>query len=289
MIIIRRLRKSPATYEEISQCLKQESELQGYDFMISKRTLQRDLEDIALLYGIEISFDFSRKVYHIESEENADLNTRIAEAFELYNSLNLAARISEYVYPEKRNGSGTEMMITIISAIQKRLVVVFGYFKFNEREKTDRKTEPLALREFRKRWYLVARDMKDNQIKSFALDRITYVEVTSHKFTFPEDFNADEYFKDCFGIIRPDDEEEPEEIILSFDQLQGMFIKSMPLHKSQEIITDSADQLVIRLKLYITHDFIMELLSFGENVKVLSPIHLADSLTDIFKNALKQY
>ncbi len=40
-LIIKKLRKSPATFEEILDFLKRESELQEYDFEISKRTFQR--------------------------------------------------------------------------------------------------------------------------------------------------------------------------------------------------------------------------------------------------------
>jgi hypothetical protein len=51
---------------------------------------------------------------------------------------------------------------------------------------------------------------------------------------------------------------------LSFDDYQGKYIKSLPLHESQQTISDSENELQIKLKLYITHDFIMELLSYGE-------------------------
>jgi len=62
-LIIKKLRKHPASFADISDYLALESELQEYNFIVSKRTFQRDLEDIRSLYNIDIQYDFSRKVY----------------------------------------------------------------------------------------------------------------------------------------------------------------------------------------------------------------------------------
>ena len=45
----------------------------------------------------------------------------------------------------------------------------------------------------------------------------------------------------------------------------------------------------IKLSLFITHDFVMELLSFGDKVMVLKPDFLAEQLKESYQNALKQY
>jgi len=60
-LVIKKLRKHPASFAEISDYLSLESELQDYNFNVSKRTFQRDLEDIRSLYNIDIQFDFSRR------------------------------------------------------------------------------------------------------------------------------------------------------------------------------------------------------------------------------------
>ncbi len=50
---------------------------------------------------------------------------------------------------------------------------------------------------------------------------------------------------------------------------RGNTLNPYPLHESQEILIDTEDELRIKLTLYITHDFYMELLSMGEDVKVI--------------------
>ena len=77
--------------------------------------------------------------------------------------------------------------------------------------------------------------------------------------------------------------------MLSFTHSQGNYIKSLPLHHTQQILIDNEEELQIKLSLLITHDFMMELLSFGENVTVLKPASLVEQLKDSYQSALEQY
>jgi predicted DNA-binding transcriptional regulator YafY len=100
--------------------------------------------------------------------------------------------------------------------------------------------------------------------------------------------NWHDQYKYCFGIIAPN-ADKPSEVILSFDPFQGKYIKSLPLHTTQEVIVDNDDELRIRLTVYLTHDFLMELLSYGDTVQVLQPKKLIGKLTGIYRQALKKY
>ena len=287
-LIIKKLRKHPASFAEIADYLALESELQEYNFNVSKRTFQRDLEDIRSLYNIDIQFDFSRKVYFLDFDEQPDINERILEAFDTFNALNLSDRLSNNIHFEKRRPQGTENLYGLLHAIKNQLQIKFTYQKFWEDELTKRNVEPYALKEFRNRWYVLANDLKDNKVKSFALDRLSDLDITKKRFQFPDDFNVNRHYKYCFGIISPNGHK-PEEIELSFDPFQGKYIKTLPLHESQQILVDNEEELRIKLTLFITHDFFMELLSYGENLRVIKPESLINDLKSTFKNVLKLY
>ena len=288
-LIIKELRKCPASFAEISKHLASESEWQKYNFNVSKRTFQRDLEDIRSLYNIDIQFDFSRKVYFIDvADEQPDVNERILEAFDIFNAFNLSDRLSNSIHFEKRRPQGTENLNGLLYAIKNHLQIKFTYHKFWEDEITNRIAEPYALKEFRNRWYVLANDLKDNHIKSFALDRLSDLDITKRPFQFPCDFNVNQHYKYCFGIISPNGHK-PEDIELSFDPFQGKYIKSLPLHESQQILIDNEKELRIKLTLVITHDFFMELLSYGENLRVIKPESLINDMKSTFKKALKLY
>jgi predicted DNA-binding transcriptional regulator YafY len=287
--IINKLRKASATFEEIDNYLLQQSEKQGLDFNISKRTFQRDLKDIGTIFEIEINYDFSRQVYSINEEEYSEISRRRMEAFDTFNALKIGENTSRSIHFEKRRPQGTEHLFGLLHAIKNNLQIQFIYHKYWEEQSTNRTVEPLALKEFKNRWYVVAKDLKDSKIKSFALDRISGFEISKKHFQFPEDFDVNEYYKHCFGIISPEKGQQIQEVILSFDPFQGKYIKSLPLHESQEVLKDNDKELLIKLNIFITYDFLMEILSHGEYVKVIQPENLIADLKTTFKKALKQF
>lgn len=286
--IMNKLRTGPATFEQIDAYLLRHSELQESNFNMSKRQFQRDLKDIESIFEVEIKFDFRLKVYAINEDENSEISKRRMEALDVFNALKIGESSSQSIHFEKRKPQGTENFHGLLHAIKNQLQISFTYQKYWEVELTHRIVEPYALKEFRNRWYLLANDLKDQQVKSFAFDRLTNLEITPKRFKSSRNFDVNEYYKFCFGIISPSDHE-LHEVILTFDPTQGKYIKSLPLHETQEILVDNDQEVRIKLKVYLTYDFLMEVLSYGENVKVIEPVSLIESLKTNYLNALNQY
>jgi len=286
--IMNKLRTGPATFEQIDDYLTRHSELQGSNFNMSKRQFQRDLKDIESIFEVEIKFDFRRKIYAINDDENSEMSKRRMEALDVFNALKIGESSSQSIHFEKRKPQGTENFHGLLHAIKNQLQISFTYQKYWEDTITHRTVEPLALKEFRNRWYLLANDQKDNQVKSFAFDRLTELEITKKRFQPDVNFDVNEHYKFCFGIISPTDHELAE-VILSFDPFQGKYIKSLPLHETQEILVEDEHEVRVKLKIYLTHDFLMEILSHGENVKVIQPVSLIEELKNSHQKALAQY
>jgi proteasome accessory factor B len=213
---------------------------------------------------------------------------RQLEAFDLFNSLNMAKDLQMNVFLEKRRPQGTEHLFGLLHAIKNRLQIKFTYHKFWEEEPTHREVYPYALKEFKNRWYLLAKERYDTVVKTYGLDRIRDLEIITNTFQYPADYSAEEQFRYCFGIIAPNDLE-PQEVILSFTHGQGKYIKSLPLHHTQKVLTDSKSELKISLRIFITFDFVMELLSYGDKIKILHPQSLANEIKQTHERAFKQY
>jgi predicted DNA-binding transcriptional regulator YafY len=286
--IIKRLRKSEATFEEISDYLQRESEFQGYEFTVSKRTFQRDLDDIRSLYEIDIQYNFSRKVYHIAEDNREEENNRMLEAFDLFNTLNKSEGFSDYIHFEKRKPQGTEHFYGLLHAIKNRFALQLTHHKFWEDKPTLRTVKPLGLKEFKGRWYLLAMDEKDSKIKTFGLDRILDFTITKQRFEKISAKEISSLFDNSFGIINPDNTK-PEKIVLSFSSEEGKYIKTYPLHSSQKIISENEGETRIELYLHITYDFVMELLSYGSELEVIKPDSLRKEMCKTYSEALKQY
>lgn len=295
LLILKKLKVKPySTYEELQAYIENQFDylqMQDDNLQIgfSKRTLQRDIKEIRNVFGIDIEYSKSQKGYFISQNENENMNfQRMMEAFDMFNSLNLAQDLTPFIHLEKRRPQGTENLYGLLHAIKNRLQIKFTYQKFWEEELSQRLVEPYALKEFKNRWYIMAKDSRDNNIKSFALDRLTNLEITNQTYQYPDNYSIEQSYRYCFGIISPNDEE-PQDIILSFDPFQGKYIKTLPIHDTQQVLVDNDEEMKIKLKLCLTHDLLMELLSFGDNMKVIEPKSLANQIKQAHEKAYRQY
>jgi predicted DNA-binding transcriptional regulator YafY len=106
--------------------------------------------------------------------------------------------------------------------------------------------------------------------------------------TFNEDeMDKENYFNATIGISLTG--EKPEKISLQFEPTQANYVKSQPVHHSQRIVKDTKNQLVIELEVVVNYELIAMLLSFGEKVKVLKPLSLAQKITNIAQAVLSKY
>lgn len=295
LLILKKLKGKPfSSFEEMQQYFDNQVDyLQMHDDTLyigfSKRTFQRDIKEIRNIFGIDIEYSKLHKGYFISHSEMENMNfQRMIEAFDMFNSLNLAQDLKPYIHLEKRRPQGTENLSGLLHAIKNRLQIKFSYQKFLDDKLSIRTAEPYGLKEFKNRWYVLAKDMKEGLIKSFALDRLKNLDITKKSFEYPSNFNIEEKYRYCFGIISPDGKD-PQKIILSFDPFQGKYIKSLPLHDTQRILVDNEKELQIELTLCITFDFVMELLSFGENMKVVKPKSLIKEIMEAHQKAFNQY
>ena len=257
---------------------------------ISLSTIRRDIKEIRDNFDVEIKYSKANNGYYISKEEYG-----ISDFEELCEQLDLLGvfadrEIPNFVFIEKRKPKGTEHLLPLIHAIKNRLVTEFFYLKYDNSYSHTRKVEPYALKKFKDRWYLLAPEIdgklsERGMIKTWGLDRITSLKPTSKIFNRSPHINIEEEFKNSFGIYS-DKDKKVEEVILSFTPQGGKYNESFPLHESQTTLIDNEQEFRIKLNVKITYDFIMELLSQSEKMKVIAPTHLRDTLIDIHKKAI---
>jgi len=287
-IIINLLRTRGLTFNEIKSNIENRFNNDEERLFLSKRTFQRDIKDIASLWDIEIKYNTSTLKYEIVTDQTDNQSKRLLESLDIVNTINATKQVSDFIFFEEREAGGTHFILDIITAIKNTNVLIIRYNKQWGVQIHEYFVEPLAIKEYRYRWYLLAVDRTNNKKKIFGLDRIFSIEQSFKKFTFPSYFNVKDYFNYTYGVIKAKSER-VETIILSFIPIQGKYIKSLPMHNSQKIIIDNNEELRISLKIEATVDFIMDLLYFGENIKVLEPKWLVDHIKIRLKNAYNKY
>ena len=285
--IISLLRRRPMNYQEIQNEMSLDPDAIEDKLLTSQRTLQRDIIDIASIYEIEIESDKSSNKYYIKEDVEAIDSRRLRENYEIVNAIKMSKGFGDTLIFEERRHLGTEHMAGLIHAIQNNLYTEFTYIKFWDASETERKVKPISLKEARNRWYLIAMDEKDGGIKNFSLDRIKDLRISTNKFKAIL-YNVAEEFRHSFGIINGTGEESVE-VILSFTAEQGRYINSLPLHHSQKLILENEEEIRFSYFIRPTYDFRMEILSYGDQVKVLQPESLRETISENLTAALNRY
>lgn len=291
-LIIKRLEKAPATFQQLSDHLQKEFELLDLPFSFSIRTLQRDIKDIEANFSIEIANEQKgeRRYYIVEKPDTRQHAERLLNAYELVNILSTSQSFADVVLLEQRKPDGLQHFHGLLYAIQNKKILSFSHFKYWDDTITQRKVHPLALKESQGRWYLVAVDTKDQKLKTFGLDRIQDLQISKTTFREQYNHNVKEIFHNAFGIINEsNDGGGPQDVLLSFTVEQGNYIKSYPLHHSQEVVSETEDEVLIKLRLAVTHDFMMELLKYGPALTIRMPKYFGRELMNMAQQVVKKY
>ena len=315
-----RLRKRP--YPGLEELMEYIS--QNLNRPVSKRTLQFDLQEMrynqSLNFNAPIYFDKKERTYRY-TDENYTIHNLPVSADELH-GLDFAISILDQfkhlpaikefeeaihkiastvkLNKEARGESdhiqldkpfiikGIEFVEPILKAISERKAIKFSYQRHGSDTISQNLLEPYLIRESKNFWYVIGNGIskKDHKILTFALDRILDLQLTNQ--TFSDDkIDRKNFYKNVLGVTVGTTA--PEKVLLSFSPLQGNYIKTIPLHLSQTIIKDNATELRISLELVINTELKMQLLSYGDKVKVLKPQKLADEQKESARRIVKLY
>lgn len=290
LVIVNKL-KGKQTYvskKELEDYVARCMENRGYS-SVHIRTIERDFDEIAELFGIVIKHSKSRNGYYIKDQDEKLMERyeQLLLNFDLLNALAENNDLSSYVLAEHHRPLCSEWLSQLIDAIKHTHPVTFRYLLVrHDNEMTEKKVLPHFLKESNQRWYLLA--YEGDTLKTFGVDRIRELRVMDHE-TFKRNTSIDvqALFRDCYGIWNQADIP-VEDIELKYDALDGSFLKSMPLHHSQRIVVDTPDEFRVTLRLRITNDFVMELLSRSRSLEVIRPLHLRERVRQVYEEALKR-
>jgi predicted DNA-binding transcriptional regulator YafY len=192
---------------------------------------------------------------------------------------------------EVSDSSGIEWLERIYNAIIEKKTLKLHYKNFGE-QPSIRSISPYMLKEYRNKWYLIAyvHDIsKSEKILLHRLNRILNIEESNAEYINDKTFDGKKYFKYTLGVFHKHGEE-PIHVKL---KLHGKHIIKLisedRIHNTQEFIPLSADEALVHLTVYDSPELKTFILSHGENIEVLEPKFLRDSIMDSLKKSLSHY
>ena len=256
---------------------------------LARRTFFHYRDAVEEMFDINIQCDKSTFEYYISdtgSESNARLRSWVVDSVSMSGTLSNAHDISGRIMLENVP-SAREHLPVIIDAMKQNRRICFSYKSYMRSKPTDGIVlEPYFVKIFKQLWYVIGLNVKDGLVKTYALDRMSCLNLQQETFAMPQNINPSEFFKDCFGIIT--NQNSAKRIVLRVEPTQAKYLRALPLHHSQqEVVHDQYS--IFSYKMRITYDLKEELMSHGASIEVLEPKELKTLIRTELEQALQNY
>ena len=277
------------SFEEINQRWLDNDLSEGKPLPV--RTFHKWRQVIEEMFGLVIENENGGQYrYYIENAD--ELNNGSMRSW-LFNTLTVSNLMMESVSIKDKIlfeeiPDGEQYLPVILEALKNNTVLEMTYQSYERDEANTFTVEPYCIKAFKQRWYLVARSPYYDKIMIYALDRVHQLEPTALHFEYPEDFKAEDYFDECFGIIA-NAKCKVETVKLKVSAGQANYLRSLTLHQSQKEIERNDEYSIFTVRLRPTYDFRQEILSQGCDIEVLDPKWFRDEVAEISKQMWNKY
>ena len=286
-------RAKKISFKEINERWRRDVDLSRGEEM-SVRTFKRWLNNIGDIFGLYVENercgDYRYYIENIEDITEEGLQSWLFNTFTVSNALTGCMGIKDRIQLEYVP-SGELYLQLIIDAMKENRVLNITYKSYWEDCQNHYDVQPLCLKLFRQRWYVIVRKnvvRKDANIWICALDRILSLQKTDKTFTMLKDWDVQAFFDGFIGVIR--DEDYDKEIVkIKMDAKQANYLRDLKIHRSQQEAERNEEYSIFTYCLRPTFDFQQELLWNADKVEVLEPQWLRDEMADRIQKMLDLY
>lgn len=256
---------------------------------IPESTFHRWRAAVNDMFGIEIKCNDSKKYYIDEAAtfRHTNVRTHMLHLLSINNLLNDSKGLQDKIIFESVP-SGEQYLAAIIRALRDQCAIQMTYQGFGKPRPATFIVEPYCLKMFKQRWYVLAHSPGDDKKRVYGLDRIHAIEPTTQKYKIPNEFDAEFYFRNAYGVTVLD-KQQPEQVIISIDEGQADFLRTLPLHPSQKEIEPINGYPAFSFYLYPSDEFCQELFKYGSDLEVHEPESLRKYFAEDAKKVNKMY
>lgn len=185
--------------------------------------------------------------------------------------------------PHKNYHQYKKTIDLITQAIDKTRTAQIRYFSASRTTTTRREVDPYRLWYAGGGLYLIAYCHLRKDVRLFAVERIRSITLTDHPYQMPLGFDVEEYVRDALMIMRG----RRVDVELLFSKKVAAWLKDKLWHSSQEMVPMKDGKLRMKLKVADTDELVGWILSFGSQVRVVSPESLRAKVRDEAKAVSK--
>lgn len=200
-----------------------------------------------------------------------------------------ADKRKNYIQFEGNNRlKGLEHINPLYQAILNKIPLLIEYQSFTAQKSNQQIYYPYLLKEYRNRWFLIAKPKKGSLV-TMALDRvIEFHPLAKDTFVEYDGVDFERYFNDLLGVTKSE-RDRAHRVILQFDKANAPYVLTKPIHHSQTVLKEDENGIIIRIDVVLNFELEKEILGFGECVKVLAPRQLVSRICKRTVLAAKHY
>jgi predicted DNA-binding transcriptional regulator YafY len=295
-------------------------EYEGIDTGVSRRTIQADLQLMRSgKLGYEAPIEVLEKKYYTYSDKKYSITRSKVSAqdveklnevvsilkqfkgFTYFEDISeMVGRLEDKITKQTQKGSflidfeknellkGLDYIEILFKAVREKTVLAIDYQSFKARQTSELLVYPYLLKEYRNRWFLLARKYNKADTIILALDRISAIRERADLTYKAADFDISTYFEDTIGASKMLNQPSYL-IVLRADSHHAPYILTKPLHPSQEILKYENGELIFSIKVVINFELEREILGFGDGLQVLSPRQLKGRIKKRLRLAVENY
>jgi predicted DNA-binding transcriptional regulator YafY len=190
-------------------------------------------------------------------------------------------------FDENMDLEGLDHFTPLFNAISEKRTLCITYKSFKQDKEVEYVVYPYYLKQYNKRWFLIARNEGYETLTNYALDRILGIKETDVPFQ-PADINFADYFDEMIGVSK-DSNAEPTLVKLWVSPVSWPYVRTKPLHGTQKKVAEDATGAVITIEVYLNYELEQLILSFGENMEVLEPEWFREKIKMRIGKGLERY
>ena len=185
---------------------------------------------------------------------------------------------------------GLKYIEPLYKAIIAKTPVKIIYKSFKSRDMQKFIFSPYFLKEFRNRWFVYGWKKGAGMIFNLALDRIHEMgAVPGEEYQENTVIDPDTFFDNLIGVTK-NINDKAHKVRFWAAPGQVPYIETKPLHKSQFVVQRNEDgSAIFQMEVVLNYELEKDLLGFGEGVKVLAPRQLLHNMSKRLTQAARNY
>lgn len=182
---------------------------------------------------------------------------------------------------------GVKKLSEMISLVMKKKQAIIKYQPF-QREIISYVVDPLYLKEYNNRWFLLTFDVENKRYTTLGLERIIDFKILPNTIDPSRRNSFKSSLRYVIGVSVPNFNPEPVQVRFRITNFYKDYLFTKPLHFSQKIQKEG-DDWVAQFLLIPNKELIAEILRWGSNITVLEPEILKIELTQEVRKMYLNY